>query len=138
MASEGREFDRLLTVIQRQQQLINSIATKLEKLESIGGGGSASIEDYKEGTTYKRNVLVVDTNTETVYRVLEEYTSVTVEDDCSNGYLKLVSSPRLLHSIMNLRRKRLMHYQMILLLQFIPLPRNTLLRNRSNTIFCRK
>ena len=90
MASEGREFDRLLTVIQRQQQLINSIATKLEKLESIGGGGSASIEDYKEGTTYKRNVLVVDTNTETVYRVLEEYTSVTVEDDCSNGYLKLV------------------------------------------------
>ena len=29
-------------------------------------------------------------DTETVYRVLEEYTSVTVEDDCSNGYLKLV------------------------------------------------
>lgn len=91
MASEGREFDRLSSIIQKQQQLINSIANKLEKLESIGGGGgSASIEDYKEGTTYKRNVLVVDTNTETVYRVLEEYTSVTVEEDCANGYLKLV------------------------------------------------
>lgn len=91
MASEGREFDRLITVIQKQQQLINSIADKLEKLESIGGGGgTASIEDYTPGETYKRNVLVVDTDTETVYRVLQEYTSVSVKDDCSNGYLKLV------------------------------------------------
>lgn len=91
MASEGREFDRLIKVIAQQQKLINSITSKLEKIESIGGGGgSASIEDYQSNKTYKRNVLVVDTGTETVYRVLQEYTSVTVEEDCGNGYLKLV------------------------------------------------
>lgn len=90
MASEGQAFDRLVEVIRKQQQLINSIANKLEQLESIGGGGSASIEDYVSGTKYKRNVLVVDTDTETVYRVLKEYTSTTVESDCENGYLKLV------------------------------------------------
>ena len=43
MASEGREFDRLIAVIQKQQQLINSIADKLEKLESIGGGGGTAL-----------------------------------------------------------------------------------------------
>ena len=89
MTSEGREFDRLIKVIAQQQKLISSIATKLEQLESIGGG-SASIEDYQSNKKYKRNVLVVDTGTETVYRVLQEYTSVTVEEDCGNGYLKLV------------------------------------------------
>lgn len=89
MASEGREFDRLIAVIQRQQQLINSIATKLEKIESIGGG-TASIEDYKSGMNYKRNMLVVDQDTETVYRVIDEYVSVTVKDDCEKAHLKLV------------------------------------------------
>ena len=91
MASEGREFDRLIAVIQRQQQLINSIATKLEKIESIGGGGgTASIEDYKSGMNYKRNMLVVDQDTETVYRVIDEYVSVTVKEDCAKAHLKLV------------------------------------------------
>ena len=86
-------IDRLCSIIQNQQELITSIAHKLELIESIGGGGggSASIEDYVSGSKYKRNMLLVDTNTETVYRVLsDEYDAITVEDDVSNGNLKLV------------------------------------------------
>ena len=86
-------IDRLCSIIQSQQELITSIAHKLELIESIGGGGggSASIEDYVSGSKYKRNMLLVDTNTETVYRVLSgEYDAITVEDDVSNGNLKLV------------------------------------------------
>ena len=55
MAIEEREFNRLNDVIKQQQKLISSIATKLEQLESIGGG-SASIEDYQSNKKYKRNV----------------------------------------------------------------------------------
>lgn len=84
-------FTRLNAVIQEQQQMIKSLADKIERITSVGGGGgSASIEDYKEGKEYKRNVLVVDTTTETVYRVLKPYTSESFETDRENGYLKLV------------------------------------------------
>lgn len=87
----GKElFDQLIGIIQQQQALINDIATKIEQIESIGGGGTASINDYESGVVYKRNTLVVDTTTETVYRVLSEYTSVTVQQDCANKFLKLV------------------------------------------------
>ena len=83
-------FQRLLGLIQSQQKTIKELADKIEKLESIGGGGTASIEDYVSGTNYERNTLIVDTNTETVYRVLQQYKSVNVDEDISNGYLKLV------------------------------------------------
>lgn len=83
-------FETLLDVIQRQQELIASIADKIQRIDSIGGGGTATIEDYESNKVYKRNTLVVDTATETVYRVLVEYTSVTVEADCMAGKLKLV------------------------------------------------
>ena len=84
-------FDHLLAVITEQSRLIESISNKLQKLESIGGGGgSASIEDYMPDTEYERNTLLVDTNTETVYRVLTKYKSISVETDCDNGNLKLV------------------------------------------------
>lgn len=83
-------FVRLNAVISEQQKIIKSLADKLEQLTSIGGGGTASIEDYKTDQEYERNVLVVDTNTETVYRVIEPYTSVSIEDDREKGYLKLV------------------------------------------------
>jgi len=85
-------FEKLIRVIASQAVLLRAIAEKLEQLE-IGGGGSgnASIADYESGKKYKRNTLVVDPGTETVYRVLpSEYTSETVEDDKQNGYLKLV------------------------------------------------
>ena len=85
-------FDGLLEVIQQQKIMLQKIAEDLEAIESIGGGGggTASIEDYESGKNYKRNVLLVDTNTETVYRVLRDYTSVTVEDDVRLGLIKLV------------------------------------------------
>lgn len=90
MATHGQAFDRLINIIHKQQQLINSIANKLEEIQSMGGGGSASIEDYVPEKKYKRNVLLVDTNTETVYRVIDEYVSVDIETDHSEGHLKLV------------------------------------------------
>lgn len=85
-------FEALVNALKTQQQTIKRISEKLELIESIGGGGgSASIEDYEPGKIYKRNVLVVDKNTETVYRVLpDEYLSVAFEEDLANGYLKLV------------------------------------------------
>ena len=84
-------FQNLVNVIAEQQQKIASIATHLSQIESIGGGGgSASIEDYESGKHYKRNVLLVDPNTETMYRVLTDYTSDTVANDVSQGLLKLV------------------------------------------------
>ena len=86
-------FTALINVIQEQERLLASIADKLSRIESIGGGGgSASIEDYESGKVYKRNTLLVDRNTETVYRSLAEpnYTSVTVETDLANRNLKLV------------------------------------------------
>lgn len=86
-------FQGLLNVIQLQQQKIATIAEKLEQIESIGGGGgsgNATIEDYQSAKAYVRNTLVVDPDTETVYRVLHSYTSDTVANDIANGDLKLV------------------------------------------------
>lgn len=86
-------FSQLISVIQEHERLLASIAEKLTQIESIGGGGgSASIEDYEPGKVYKRNTLLVDRNTETVYRVLAEpnYTSVSIETDVRNTNLKLV------------------------------------------------
>lgn len=86
-------FQELMSAISRQQTLINTLANKLEQLEiGAGGGGTgnASIEDYESGKLYQRNVLVVDPETETVYRVLHEYESVTVEIDRAERHLKLV------------------------------------------------
>ena len=86
-------FETLVATIQAQQQKLNTIAQKLQELEvgkGGGGGGSASIEDYESGKVYTRNMLVVDPITETVYRALTEYTSVSVQTDVENGYLKLV------------------------------------------------
>lgn len=85
-------FTALLTIIRNQNTLLKNIAEKLEQLELGGGGaGNASIADYESGKTYKRNTLLVDPGSETVYRVLpSQYISVTVEDDKRHGDLKLV------------------------------------------------
>ena len=90
-------FQRLIDVMSEQQTLIKSIAEQMQKFEGFSGGGgdgNASILDYESGMAYKRNTLLVDRITETVYRVTAEasdhYVSDTVEQDCANGYLKLV------------------------------------------------
>lgn len=86
-------FQDLYDAISKQQLLLASIADRLNRIESLGGGGNgtASIEDYRSNQHYTRNMLLVDTDTETVYRVVTlEYTSKTVEEDCQDGNLKLV------------------------------------------------
>lgn len=93
MASEERGiFEKLEKVIKEQMNLIQELTEKLEKLEVGKGGadGNASIKDYTSNTKYKRNCLVVDPDTETVYRVIKDYESITVEEDCRTGFLKLV------------------------------------------------
>lgn len=82
---------RLITAVTANANKLKEIADKLDQLEvgAGGGGGSASIEDYAVGKTYKRNALVV--YNETVYRVLPtEYTSVDFDTDYRAGKLKLV------------------------------------------------
>lgn len=84
-------FIRLNRVLAEQAATIKRLADKIEQLELGGGGsGNASIEDYVEGKDYKRNVLVVDPVEETVYRVIENYTSVDLATDKSLGKLKIV------------------------------------------------
>ncbi len=84
-------FSELLLIIHRQNTLLKNIATKLEQLELGGSAGGTQIADYEMGKTYKRNTLLVDPGSETVYRVIPtQYISETVEDDKRNGYLKLV------------------------------------------------
>lgn len=95
-------FEKILKVFTDQNKLIKDLADKLEQLDirtggggggggESGGGGNASIADYESGKTYTRNTLLVDTSTETVYRVIpSSYVSVTVNEDKGNGYLKLV------------------------------------------------
>lgn len=86
-------FQRFNDAFREQQILINSLANKIEQLEmGQGGGGSAYIEDYAPGKLYKRNTLVVDRITETLYRAAceVEYTSVSIEADRRAGNLKLV------------------------------------------------
>lgn len=83
-------FLDLIAELQRRDELLASIAQKLSQIEQIGGGGSASIEDYEAGKQYTRNMLIVDPDTETVYRVLDEYTSVSIQTDLQNAHIKLV------------------------------------------------
>lgn len=86
-------FARLLTAISEQNRLLESIATKFEQYGGSGGGGggNASIADYAENRLYKRNTLLVDSNNETVYRVIPtEYLSANLNADIAAGNLKLV------------------------------------------------
>ena len=86
-------FQRLVDLIEAQAEIIDSMRQHIQAIESIGGGGgNASFTDYTSGTEYKRNNVVVDTNTETCYRVLEDYTSNTVETDVANHKLKLLAA----------------------------------------------
>ena len=73
-------FTNLLTIIREQNRLLKNIAEKLKQLE-LGGGAGNAIADYEVGKTYKRNTLLVDPATETVYRVLpSQYVSISGTD----------------------------------------------------------
>ena len=91
----GNSMERIFLLLNqgmsRLANIVKTLADDIVQLESIGGGGgSASIEDYESNKTYKRNTLLVDADTETMYRVCceTEYTSVTVDDDRRAGNLK--------------------------------------------------
>lgn len=92
MAIQDDLFERLYTAIHENQQQLARLANNIEQLDL--GKGMATLTDYESNHEYKRNSLVVDRVTETVYRVTPRngtsYTSITVEQDCSDGNLKLV------------------------------------------------
>jgi tRNA(Ser,Leu) C12 N-acetylase TAN1 len=83
-------FEKLLEIETAREARLKRIEDAIKQLKI--GSGSASIEDYKENTFYKRNTLVVDSGTETMYRttVPEGFTSTTFEADRAAGRLKLV------------------------------------------------
>lgn len=84
-------FNALLAKMREQEATIRRLAEKIQLIDHIGGGGGASVEDYMSGKEYKRNTLLVDPLTETLYRVRPDtYTSITVDADLRAGNLKLV------------------------------------------------
>lgn len=91
----GKEmFDALITIIRNQAQLLAEIADKINKIE-FGGGSGNGFQVYESNKLYKRYQAVIDPNTDTAYLVVPknegtEYTSVTVQQDCEDGNLKLL------------------------------------------------
>lgn len=86
-------FQTLTSILGSHEALLRQIADRLEQLEIGAGGGNATVADYEPGATYKRNTLVVDPNTETMYRVIPAtYVSVSIAEDTATEKLKLVGS----------------------------------------------
>lgn len=96
-------FRNFLAAMTRQQQLLNQLNLKLQRLEigqgGGGGGGNATISDYEPNKEYKHNTLVNDTNNDNLYLVVcpDVYTSVDIATDVAQGNIKLINS-----SILNL------------------------------------
>lgn len=90
-------FEKLLQLWTNHDTQLRRIEDALKQIQihggggGGGGGGNATIEDYESGKFYKRNTLVVDPETETMYRTLprEGFTSTTVANDKALGRLKL-------------------------------------------------
>lgn len=84
-------FNQLYQVIAEQAINVQNIADKLDQLEIKSGSGGNGFVDYVPGTVYKRNQAVIDTITETAYRVVaDQYTAVSIQDDTFAGKLKLL------------------------------------------------
>ena len=86
-------FQTLTSILGDHEALLRQIADRLEQLEigAGGGGGNATVADYESGKTYKRNTLLVDTDTETMYRVISpSYVAVSIAADVASENLKLV------------------------------------------------
>ena len=83
-------FEKLLEIETAREARLKRIEEAIAELKI--GSGSAVIADYKENVFYKRNSLVVEPLTETVYRAIpvEGFTSTTFEADRAAGRLKLV------------------------------------------------
>ena len=83
-------FDRLLELEIAREARLKRIEDALNAIQLATD--ATSLEDYVGGKFYKRNTLVVDSLTETVYRTLprEGFTSTTLQNDLEHRRLKLV------------------------------------------------
>ena len=74
------------------------MADYIERIQSIGGGGGGTgngFQVYESGKVYKKYQALIDPATDTPYLVvpaggLVEYTSISVQQDCEDGNLKLL------------------------------------------------
>ena len=92
-------FAVLVDIIHKQRVIMDELATQIKRIDSVGGGGGGGtgngFEVYESGKEYKKYQALIDPNTDTPYLVVpyggaETYISVTVEDDCAAGNLKLL------------------------------------------------
>ena len=92
-------FAVLVDIIHKQRVIMDELATQIKRIDSIGGGGGGGtgngFEVYESGKEYKKYQALIDPNTDTPYLVVPyggaaTYVSVTVEDDCAAGNLKLL------------------------------------------------
>lgn len=83
-------FDAILAAVTAERHELDRIEKALKKINIAGS--QTTIVDYEPNKFYRRNTLVVDKNTETVYRTTppDGFISTTVEEDRENGRIKLV------------------------------------------------
>jgi hypothetical protein len=87
-------FDALIQLFKQQQSLMEQIADKISRMEPGGGGTGNGFQVYESNKVYKKYQAVIDPSTDVPYLVVpsegDEYTSITVKQDCANGNLKLL------------------------------------------------
>lgn len=91
-------FLDLIDIIDQQKIIIGKMADYIEQIQSIGGGGGGTgngFQVYESGKVYKKYQALIDPATDTPYLVvpaggLVEYTSISVQQDCEDGNLKLL------------------------------------------------
>lgn len=83
-------FEKWLEIEAAREERLKRIEDAIKQIKI--GSGTTVIADYKPNMFYKRNTLVVEPLTETVYRATppEGFTSTTFEADRAAGRLKLV------------------------------------------------
>ena len=92
-------FANLIRIVFEQRDIIKGIATELNRIKAVGGGGGGGtgngFQVYESDKVYKKYQALIDPDTDTPYLVvpaggLTEYTSISVQQDCADGNLKLL------------------------------------------------